>query len=280
MFTSISIETGLALLILAFAAEYLDSSVGMGYGTSLTPILLILGFDPLQIVPAILMSELVSGLLGGMLHSRAGNSSFQFKTYAPGNARVLIKKHGIISFLRLSISRDLKTVLVISVFSIIGTSLSVGVALSISKFALKTYIGVLVVIIGLLILLTAKKNFSFSWSKIILLSIIASFNKGISGGGYGPVVTGGQLLSGVNDKSAIGITSLSEGLTCAAGISLYLLFSNGIDFSLFPFLITGAVISVPFSVLTVKKMNTDNLRYIIGICAIALGLFTLGKLFL
>jgi hypothetical protein len=29
----------------------------------------------------------------------------------------------------------------------------------------------------------------------------------MSGGGYGPVVTGGQLLSGVNGKNAIAITS-------------------------------------------------------------------------
>jgi len=29
----------------------------MGYGTTLTPLLLILGFEPLQIVPAVLLSD-------------------------------------------------------------------------------------------------------------------------------------------------------------------------------------------------------------------------------
>ena len=43
-------------------------------------------------------------------------------------------------------------------------------------------------------------------------STIASFNKGTSGGGYGSVVTGGQLPAGVDGENAVGITSIAEGL--------------------------------------------------------------------
>jgi len=32
---------------------------------------------------------------------------------------------------------------------------------------------------------------SFSWKRLIAIGLISSFNKGISGGGYGPLVTGG-----------------------------------------------------------------------------------------
>ena len=38
---------------LAFVCEFVDSTLGMGYGTSLTPILLLMGFEPLQVVPAV-----------------------------------------------------------------------------------------------------------------------------------------------------------------------------------------------------------------------------------
>jgi len=45
------------LVIGAFICEYVDSTLGMGYGTTLTPVLLLVGFAPMQIVPAILLSE-------------------------------------------------------------------------------------------------------------------------------------------------------------------------------------------------------------------------------
>ena len=35
------------ILSMAFLCEYMDSPLGMGYGTTLIPILLILGFEPL-----------------------------------------------------------------------------------------------------------------------------------------------------------------------------------------------------------------------------------------
>ena len=51
----------LFIILLSFIFETLDSTLGMGYGTTLTPILLLLGFDVLQIVPCILISELITG---------------------------------------------------------------------------------------------------------------------------------------------------------------------------------------------------------------------------
>ncbi len=69
------------------------------------------------------------------------------------------------------------------------------------KFYLKLYIGILIALIGIVIIATINREYAFSWKKITILGMIASFNKGISGGGYGPVVVGGQLVSGVNEKN-------------------------------------------------------------------------------
>ena len=134
---------------------------------------------------------------------------------------------------------------------------------------------------GILILATLKKRFKFSWKKISFIGILAAFNKGISGGGYGPLVTSGQILSGVESKSAIGITSLAEGLTCFVGVITYLTLTNHtVDWSLSPSLILGAILSVPVGAYTVKKFKSGSLRLIIGIATLILGLVTLGKLFL
>ena len=132
-------------------------------------------------------------------------------------------------------------------------------------------------LIGIFILITINRDYRFSWKKITALGLIASFNKGISGGGYGPVVTGGQLLAGVEGKNAIGITSLAEGLTCIVGVLVYITITASVDWRLAPYLLIGAVFSVPLSANTVKRINANKLRWIIGFVTVLLGLFTLWK---
>ena len=249
------------IVLIAFLAEYIDSSMGMGYGTILTPILLIIGYTPLQIVPCVLLSEFITGLLAAFLHNRVGNVSFDFKLG------------------HLPKSKDTKIALVLAICSIVGTVIAVVIALNIPKFYLSLFIGILVLLMGIVIVIKHKKVQKFSWKKIIGLGTIASFNKGISGGGYGPIVTSGQILSGVKSNSAIGITSFSEGLTCLVGIICFILLSSYLDLTLAPYLIIGSVMSVPLSVYTVKKIQTNKLTLIIGIATIVLGIFTLLKLF-
>jgi len=277
-----SMPIGLAatIVLVSLVAEYIDSSIGMGYGTSLAPILLIMGFKPLQIVPAILLSELVSGLFAGYLHHRSGNANFSLHKTTFTQVSQKIRELGVANSVRRGISLHLRIVVVLVCCSIAGTLAAVSIALSIPSFYLKLYISGLILIVGLGTLLTVKSNFPFSWKKISTLGIIAAFNKGISGGGYGPVVTSGQLLAGVDAKNAIAITSLSEGLTCFLGVVLYFFSSSQVDWSLSPYLLTGALCSVPISVYTVKKINCKHLRIIIGVCTTALAAFSLVKAFL
>jgi len=192
-----TIELFLIVAVLALFCEYIDSSLGMGYGTTLTPLLMIIGFQPLQIVPAVLLSELFTGISAGLLHHKAGNVNFNKG------------------------SLDLKVVIVITFCSIGGCIAAVFLAINLPRLWLKIYISTMILIVGIVLIATLKKNYGFSWTKITSLGIIAAFNKGISGGGYGPVVTGGQLMAGVKAKNAIGITSLAEGLTCVAGVLTY-----------------------------------------------------------
>ncbi len=251
----LGIQIFLALIILAFFCELLDSTLGMGYGTTLTPVLMLFGFAPLAIVPCVLLSELITGITSGLAHHKAGNVNF---------------KRGSI---------HLKIALVLAACSVIGTTIAVFVALNIPKLWLKTYIGVIVSGMGVLILLTLNKNYKFSWKKIIGLGSIAAFNKGMSGGGYGPVVTGGQILSGVKGKNAVGITSLAEGLTCIVGVIVFVVSPEIIDWGLAPSLIIGALLSVPFCTFIVKKLPTRTLKIAIGTLTLILGAVTLIKVF-
>lgn len=278
MMIELSLGFVAGIVMFAFICEYMDSTLGMGYGTTLTPVLLIMGYEPLQVVPVVLISELISGLLAGAFHHREGNVNFKPKSTNFSVIAERLKALGYIEGFRRGIPLHLKVALLLAICSIMGTVTAVFVAINIPKFWVKLYIGFLVLSMGIIIVICFNKKFNFSWRKIIGLGLIASFNKGISGGGYGPVVTSGQILSGVEGKSAVGITSLAEGLTCAVGITAYLFISkNPLDLKLAPFVIMGAILSVPFSAKSVKKMTEKRLKLAIAILTIILGIFTIIK---
>ena len=274
----VNVSLGIILSITAFLCEYVDSTLGMGYGTALTPALLLFGFTPMQIVPVVLLSELLSGLLAGFLHHKNGNVNFKPATT---NLSVIIselKSIGYIKSFKKTIPPHLKVALLLGICSIAGTILAVFIAINIPKFWLKLYIGFLVLLMGIVILLFLNREFKFSWLRIVFLGAIASINKGVSGGGYGPVVTGGQILSGVEGKNAVGITSLAEGLTCLVGVITYIILAkNPLDWKLAPWIIGGAVMSVPLAAISVKKIKTQKLKLAIAVLTILLGSVTIIK---
>ena len=268
----------IAIVLLAFFCEYVDSTLGMGYGTTLTPVLLLFGFAPMQIIPAVLLSELVSGLLAGFFRHREGNVNLKPATADIFKITNMLRPLGYIETFKKTVPLHLKVALLLSACSIVGTVVAVFVAVNIPKFWLKLYIGCLVLAMGIIILICLNKEFKFSWKKITFLGTIASFNKGMSGGGYGPVVTGGQILSGVEGKSAVGITSLAEGLTCLVGVITYILVSgNLVDWKLAPWIIAGAVFSVPLCAKSVKIISAKKLKLAIAVLTIILGTVTILK---
>ncbi|MBW2040119.1 MAG: sulfite exporter TauE/SafE family protein [Deltaproteobacteria bacterium] len=263
----------IGVLFISFCAEYIDSSIGMGYGTTLTPILLLMGFSPLQIVPAILLSEFISGILAAFLHQGAGNVFFDFRR---DDEHRIAKALGNLGYMPRS--KDSKVALVLVMCSVTGVIAAVFVALNLPVFYLKLYIGILVLTMGIIVMMKHKTKINFSWKRIMGIGILASFNKGMSGGGYGPLIVSGQILSGVDTKSSIGITALAEGATCFVGVLTYFVIGTHVDWVLAPYLVIGSLISVPLSVYTVKKMPVKEFTLIIGLAATVLGILTLVKL--
>lgn len=239
---------------LAFISEYLDSGLGMGYGTALAPILILLGYDPSKVVPAILISQLITDIAACISHHNLRNVNLKLN------------------------SRDFKIAFILGLVSSLGVIIACLVAIKIAKWFLTLYIGLLVLIMGILILITVNRKISFSWRKIIGISFLASFNKGISGGGYGPLVMGGQLLSGVFAKNAVGITAFAEAITCLVGFVTYLILGKNIDWKLTILLIISATPAVPLAALTIRKIGDARLKKLVGVLITLLGLFTLLKI--
>lgn len=236
----------------AFICELIDAGLGMGYGTILSPLLIIFGFNPLIVIPSILFSQAMGGFMGATFHHEMKNMDLG---------------HG---------KQDSKIVYVIAIGGILATIIAAIIAVKLPKNILTGYIGILVFIMGLLILFK-RRNFKFSWKKIITLGIISAFNKGISGGGFGPVATGGQFISGNEYKNSIGITTLTEVPICITAFLTYMLTSGNADWKFIASLSAGAALAAPLGAFITKVISPKILRNIVGIIILIEGIFTLIK---
>ncbi|MEA2077546.1 MAG: sulfite exporter TauE/SafE family protein [Candidatus Marinimicrobia bacterium] len=260
------------ILLAAFICELIDSSLGMLYGTILSPSLIIAGYDPLIVVPSILLSQALASFIASLMHHRLNNATFGFKR------KIDAPKSGtdIVNILRHNTSQDLKVVIIITATGVIATALAAATAIHIPKEVLKTYIGVLVLIMGVILLL--KTKFAFSWKKLFGVGLISAFNKGMSGGGFGPVVTSGQIISGRSAKKSIGTTALSEAPICIAGFLTYWIINGMQNWNLVLLLTIGAVTGAFIGPFITARIKSEKLLILtLGIMVTLLGLWTLAK---
>lgn len=215
------------VVIICALFEFMDSAGGMGYGTALTPLLLLSGFDPRQVVPLIMISEAFTGLIAGLVHGEFENVEWQFRP----------------------LNEVTKMLLVVAALGMAASAISISAVygyFAVHKFWIKLYVAFLLIVMGVCSLLTARKISKYRPNWMWLFAFVGGFNKGIGGGGYGPVITVGGLLSGIPVKSMVAITSYAEGLTCVfAVITWFVWGASGmvIDYMLLPSFVIGTVIA-------------------------------------
>jgi hypothetical protein len=190
----------LLIIIAALIFETIDSGLGMFYGTILTPVLIIAGYDPKVVVPAVLLSQAIGGFAATYHHNKYKNAEFSWK------------------------SEDLRIAAFIFGVGIISVIVGAYIGLKLPKEYLKWYIGILCVVMGSIVL--ARKKFNFSWKKIGFIGALSAFNKSISGGGYGPIVATGNVASGLKARAAIGITDFAEAPICLSAFATWVILNH------------------------------------------------------
>jgi len=247
--------TSLFLIIPAFLTAVVDIVFGMGFGLTMTPILLLLGYPPHQIVPALLFSSMLGNLVSPFFHHKFKNVDFS-----------LCSRHFNMSVL-------------IGILGVLGSFVGASVSIGISDFYLSLYIGLLITALGLFLLLNKKLRASFSWLKLAFLSLFGAFNKGISGSGFGPITTTGMIVMGVDEKVAVSIQTFSELFVSIAGFLTFVLAGSQIAWNLLLPLSIGVVLSTPLAAFVVHKFESRKLRTAIAIVTVVLGVVTLFSLF-
>jgi len=243
--------------LLSLICGFVSLTFGGGYGLGLVPVLFLMGFSIGDVVPAVLLAHLAMGLLAALTHHRLRSADFRWG------------------------SEDIKLALALGSLGSVGVLLAVLGQVSLPRAVVEAYVSLMVLSVGLALLAGLRIkvfNTGFSWKKAVVLALIASFNKGFGGGGYGPLLTGGQVLSGVEERKAIAITCLSGAMTCLVGFLAYLLATAWSSWWLAFSLTAGAILSAPLSAYTVRKADPKLLRVGMGLVITALGLAMLVKL--
>lgn len=250
-----------AVILLAFVFETMDSAAGMGFGTALSPVLLIvLGFEPLAVVPALLVSETITGLLSGWMHN-------EFE-----NVHVSLSR---------PFNEETKAIGLIAGVSAIGSVVAVlfaFLAIQFNETVISIYVMVLVLVMAIVALfrehLKPAADAEYRPRMLVGFAALAGFNKGIGGGGYGPVTTMGQLYAGVYEKTASAISSFSEGLASLVGVITYFgITAVGVDlnFMLVPSLLAGSLLAAVVAPFSVRVLPNRIYRYVIPGYALVIG---------
>lgn len=246
------------VVILALSFELMDSAAGMGFGTALAPLLFILGYSPLAVTPVLLISETITGFVSGAVHHELKNASFSFRP----------------------LNDETKTMLLLGSVGAVASIVSIVLtyfALSLPESYIETYVSLLVLAMGLIGLIRARiaTTIEYKPRRLVAFAALAGVNKGIGGGGYGPVVTLGQVLSGVYEKSATAIASLAESIVSLVGVITFFALSTqgvAVDLLLLPSIFTGGFLAAIGAPYLVRVVPNQVWRYVIPLYAFTIGL--------
>jgi uncharacterized membrane protein YfcA len=249
------------VVLIAAVLEFLDASAGMGYGTAITPLLLVIGFDPIQIVPAVMIQQGIAGLLGAYLHREFGNVEWRLRPMSESiRLWLIIAGTGVIA-------------VVFSVTAVYGL-------LKVAKVWISLYVAVLLVGMGVVSVVSWRRRSAYRPRRMAFFGALAAFNKGVGGGGYGPVVTVGGLMSGVPAKSMMAVTAISEGTVCVASVVVWLaMLSQGvvIDFILLPSMLLGSMIAAVAAPYATRVCPERAWRLVVPIYCLLLAAYSFWK---
>ena len=236
--------------------EFVDSALGMMYGTVLSPLLIILGFNSKEVVPSILISQAIGGFIASWRHVRCKNADFHSGT------------------------TDRRIAVTIIWFGVFACLIGVFLSVSISPKILNAYIGLLVAVIGTLIL--CNRSLILTDGKVYLLGFISAFNKALSGGGFGPLVAGGQLVfRNRSEKGAIGSTDFAEAPICLFSFLLWTCFNGIPSHALYLPLCVGSAVGGFFGPKCLSMINSPNkLKKILGALVLVEGVWVLCKVWI
>jgi uncharacterized membrane protein YfcA len=253
--------TFLVYAIIGFLSQFINGSIGMGYGVTSTTFILSFGIIPAIASSSVHASGVFTSLISGAAHFKIGN-----------------------------VKREIVVPLIVS--GILGGILgAIGVIFT-PITPLKILVGVILLILGCLVLYKFTFNGKIhvnagkkSTKMLLALGFIGAFLDAIGGGGWGPIVTPTLILNQDDPRKVVGSVNFAKFFVTVAITSTFFIFlgSGGFDWNLVVALATGGLISAPIAAFLCKKLVHKRMRkrfgQLVGLGVIMLSIYTLLRNF-
>jgi uncharacterized membrane protein YfcA len=244
----------LGMVVVGYLAQFVDGTLGMGYGVFSASLLVSIGLYPIVASASIHMAKVVTTLLSGVSHFKFGN-----------------------------VKRDL--VLPLATPGAIGGVAGAYFLASVPGKTIKPFVAVILLTMGLLILyraLVQKKsvasgNNGHSRVKLTVLGLVAGFMDAVGGGGWGPIATPSLILSGNDEpRQVVGSINLVEFFVTLAETLTFLIMvgPEAFRWDIVVALLIGGAIAAPTAAFLCKRLPQKVLVGLIGVLLIGLNIRT------
>jgi len=248
----------IGIVVAGFAAQFIDGTLGMGYGVASNSLLVAIGLAPAIASASVHTAEIATTLVSGLAHHQLGN-----------------------------VKREL--VIPLAIPGVIGGVLGAYFLSSVPGNTIKPWVaGILVVMGGLIVYrfftrkewgVTGKR---LSRPRMTLLGLVAGFLDAVGGGGWGPVATPSLILSeNGQPHEVVGsvnlvefFVTLAETVTFALTIGL-----EAFRWDIVAALLVGGVVAAPVAAWVCKKLPHRVMGVLIGVLLILLNVRTLALTF-
>lgn len=241
------------IFLFACIATLVDGGIGMGYGVSLTTLLLSIGVGTAVASAAVHISEVVTALVSGVSHFLLGNFDQKIFTF-------------------------------LAIPGVFGGSLGAYTAVHFADATfVKPAIASLLFVLGVLIIVKfvrKKELLEEEYERprvrhLMPLGFVASFIDAIGGGGWGPITTPTLVMRNAHPQKVIGSVNLAE-FFIAFSISLtFFMTLPKIDLAIVLPMIVAGVISAPLGALITKKLPIRTIGIIVGVVIMLISLRTI-----
>lgn len=238
-------------LLVGFVAQLIDGALGMAYGLAATSLLMSQGISPVAATASVHISEIFTTAASGLSHWRLGNvdRGMLWRLVLPG---------------------------------VIGALVGVGLLTWLDAGALRPWVALYVLLMGLVIVArvlgrAVRPTSTPSRRTLAPLAFTGACLDSVGGGGWGPVVTSTLLGRGHPTRSTIGTVNTAEFfVTLASGFS-FVLFIGVQQWELIAGLVLGGVTAAPIAAQMVRKLPERPLLLLVGGLIVALGVYNVAK---
>lgn len=240
--------TLIAIAFAGFIAQLVDGSLGMGYGTTSTSLLLTVGLAPALASASVHLAEIGTSGVSGISHWRMGNVNGRVLLMIgiPGGIGAFLGAV-VLSNLSLDAARPTVSLILLALGGVILIRFLHGRRVAAARAAGETAPP----------LIGGAAGKQRRWA-LLPLGLVGGFLDASGGGGWGAVTTSTLMAaSRMQPRNVIGTVSGSEFIVsvCASVGFLFALGSARIDLGIVAMLLVGGVIAAPLSAWLVSRMD-------------------------